>query len=81
MTLTEELMDSIDIRLEAYDLCGVDTDPGEPFSYELNEPVLLLLRLRDDCDDIRDAKSDVEALEIWKQVRPFVLAFHVGGMH
>lgn len=78
MTTAEELMKSIEIRLDGFDLFGVDSEPNEPWSYPLDEPSLLLLRLRDDMDDMR--RADTDADEIWAQVRSFILAFHVGGM-
>ena len=81
MSQVGELMASIDFRLDNIDLCGVDPDPKEPWSYELDEPALLLLRIRDDMDDLMRAKSDAEAHEIWEQIRAFILTFHVGAMN
>ena len=81
MSHVDELMQSIEFRLDRFDLFGVDPQPSEPWSYALDEPSLLLLRLRDDADDLMRAKSDAEAAELWEQVRSFVLAFHVGGLN
>ncbi len=81
MSQVDELMAAIDFRLDNIDLFGVDPEPNEPWSYTLDEPALLLLRIRDDMDDLMRAKSDAEADEIWEQIRAFILTFHVGGLN
>lgn len=81
MSPAEELMVSIELRLDGFDLFGVDLEPNEPWSYPLDEPSLLLHTLRGDIDDMRRAETDAEADEIWAQVRSFILAFHVGAMN
>ena len=79
MTTAEELMDLIQLRLDGYDMFGVDPFPGTTWSHQLDESQLLLLRLHDDLDDMRHAESEAEADEIWEKIRPFILTFHVGG--
>lgn len=79
MTTAEKLIDLVQLRLDGYDLFGVDFQSQDPWSYPVDEPVLLLLRLRDDINDIKNAKSDAEAEEIWEKIRPFILTFHIGG--
>lgn len=81
MTVAEELIKSIELRWEGFDLFGVGTESNEPWSYELDEPSLFLHTLRGDVDDIRRAESVTKKNELWEQIRPLALAFHIGGLN
>ena len=81
MSLARELMDSIESRTRRVDLFGFDPSPSEPWSYELSESSLLLIRLCEDINDIKHAETDLEALEIWEQIRPFIHTFHIGTLN
>lgn len=79
MTVANHLLGLNKLRRLGIRMFNVDPAPGEQWSYQLDESDLLLLTLRRDIDDIRAAKSDAEAQEIWNAIRPFVRVFHVGG--
>ncbi len=81
MSVADELIDSIEFRLSRIDDFGFDPEPREPWSYELDEPSLLLHTLRHDFDDIKNSENIAEANKLWEQTRSFVLTFHVGGLN
>ena len=81
MSPVDRLIAARSARARNLETFGVDLMPGEPWSYETDDPSYFIHVLCEDIGRIKRAESDFEAVQIYEAIRPFIETFHVGFLN